>query len=382
MRVLQLMKTSEVGIWALTQMRELVRMGVEVHAAMPPGGALIPAYQEAGVILHPVSVDFPTRRPWELGQALARMRAVAKEVQPDIIHSHYVGTTLTMRLALGSTHPVPRVYQVAGPLHLEHPLFRETEVATAGQADFWIGACHLTCNLYRKARVPEERIFLCYHCRDVGQWVRGPRGKLRQELGLPEDAKVVGMVAYIYAPKRHLGQRRGLKGHEDLIDAMALCLKSRPDLYCVVAGGAWGNAAAYERQVQAYAKKRCGDRVIFLGTRRDVKEIYPDFDLVAHPSHSENLGGAVESLLLGVPTVATNVGGFPDIIVPGETGWLVPPKQPARLAEAILDVLSDPARAAEVAVRGEQRARRQCDTVGNAHIVLDIYGKVTGKLVN
>ena len=63
MRVLHLVKTSVGAVWAFRQMRELVRLGVEVHAAVPPDGPLFRQYQEAGVIVHPVVLDFPVQRP-------------------------------------------------------------------------------------------------------------------------------------------------------------------------------------------------------------------------------------------------------------------------------------------------------------------------------
>ena len=103
-------------------------------------------------------------------------------------------------------------------------------------------------------------------------------------------------------------------------------------------------------------------------TRSDVAELYSDLDVVVHPSRSENLGGALESLALGVPTIATNVGGFPDLVTHHETGWLVPPKSPTHITGAIMDAFSDPQasrrhgeerkRASESAMRFEQdRAR-------------------------
>src|SRR5690606_31044154 len=110
----------------------------------------------------------------------------------------------------------------------------------------------------------------------------------------------------------------------------------------VFVGGAWNKAYSYEKQIREYAERKGGDRFVFLGTRNDVLELYPDFDVAVHPSHSENLGGAVESLLLKVPTIATNVGGFPDIVIDGETGWLVPPGRPDKLAEKILVTLDNP----------------------------------------
>ncbi len=201
-------------------------------------------------------------------------------------------------------------------------------------------------------------------------------GRLRRELNVGPDTRIIGMVAYMYGPKRYLGQTRGLKGHEDLIDALALCLKVKKNILGVFIGGAWNNAINYENRVCSYGRRRCGDRAVFLGTRHDVSELYPDLDIVVHPSHSENVGGAAESLLLAVPTIATDVGGFPDLIKPGKTGWLVPARNPARLAECILDALRDPARARQMATDGQVLAKELFDVRETARQVMGIYQSI------
>jgi hypothetical protein len=71
------------------------------------------------------------------------------------------------------------------------------------------------------------------------------------------------MVAYMYPPKWYLGQRRGIKGHEDLIDAITVCLNNGVDLRSVFIGGAWNNARWYENRVRAYASPKWKDRIIF-----------------------------------------------------------------------------------------------------------------------
>jgi glycosyltransferase involved in cell wall biosynthesis len=187
------------------------------------------------------------------------------------------------------------------------------------------------------------------------------------------------MVAYVYAPKRYLHQSRGVKGHEDLIDALAICRTVNPAIQGVFVGGPWHFAEKYTEQVEAYGRERLGNAAHFLGTRMDIAELYADFDVAVHPSHSENLGGAAESQLLGVPTIATNVGGFPDIVVPNATGWLVPPKDPPALASAIRDALSDPQRARTFADEGQKRATAMLDARSTARDILPIYANVTAR---
>jgi glycosyltransferase involved in cell wall biosynthesis len=99
--------------------------------------------------------------------------------------------------------------------------------------------------------------------------------------------------------------------------------------------------------------------------------------VAVHPSHSENVGGAEESLLLGVPTIATNVGGFPDLVRPGQTGWLVPPADPPKLAEAIEQALGDRAAARAGAVRGQALAREMLDVNNTVKDVLKAYWRIT-----
>ncbi len=377
LRVLYLAKTSAGGPWAVRQTRDHVRLGVEAHLAAPAGGPRIPEYEAAGVIVHPMETDFPIMKPWLAPTRFKQLRALVEEVQPDIIHSYYVGTTLTARLVLGKKHPIPRVFQVPGPLHLEHAFFRRAEIATAGPRDYWIGTCHSICDIYRQSGIGDDRLFVSDYGVDLEEYVYHPKGKIRSECGIPDDVSLIGMVGIMYAPKRYLRQRRGLKGHEDLIDALSIVLKEKPEVMGVFVGGGWNGAHTYEERVRAYGKEMCGDRVIFLGMRADVPELLPDFDIAVQPSHTEGVAGtAVEAQLLGIPVIATNVGGQPDLIVDGETGWLVSPKDPPAMAAAILDALNDPERTRAMAAKGHDRAEHLFNGKTNNADVLEMYARI------
>jgi glycosyltransferase involved in cell wall biosynthesis len=378
-RVLHFVKTSVGAAWACRQMRELAKLGVDVHVVAPDGGALLSRYESAGVVVHHENCDLPVGRPWSWVKLFSRVRTLVESVRPDIIHSHFVGTTTCLRLALGRKHPIPRVFQVPGPLHLEHWPFRNIEISLAGPNDYWVGSCRWTCRRYEELGVARERMHLSFYGSDLEECMTPTRGKLRKEIGISDRVRIVGMVAFMYAPKVYLGQTRGLKGHEDLIEAFAILQKVEPRVALVMVGGAWSAAAAYERRVREYARRKCGDAIVFLGTRGDVHELYPDFDVAVHPSHSENLGGAAESLLHGIPTVASNVGGLPDLVVNGETGWLVPPRDPSQLAEAIREALNNPEEARMRAERGQKLARQLLDVRQTARQVYDIYREILSK---
>lgn len=371
--VLHLLKTSVGATWALRQMAELVRLGHDVHVLLPPDGPLVQQCRAAAITVHLGQPALNPRRPLQTMRAIRSIRRVVTAVQPAVVHSHFVATTLAMRVALRGDRR-PRLFQVPGPLHLEHGPSRLADLASAGPEDSWIGSCRWTCDRYRRAGVAASRVFLSYYGVDLDRFDAAPDPPALD--GVAADARVVAMVAFMYAPKRFLGQRRGLKGHEDLIDALRLLRRADRSVVGVFAGGAWGKAARYEASVRAHAHAACGESIRVLGTVADVGSVYRRADVAVHPSHSENVGGAVESLLMGVPTIATRVGGFPDLVIDGTTGRLVPPRNPAALADAIRDVLDQPERYREMASRGQALARQLFDVRRTAREVSDVYSRL------
>jgi glycosyltransferase involved in cell wall biosynthesis len=379
LRVLHLVKTSVGASWALEQMRVQRELGHDVHVMLPGDGPLVERYRAAGIVVHYLNLEFPelVRRPLTARRAL---RELLGHVAPDLLHSHFVQMTLAARFLLGRFPGIPRVFQVAGPLHLEHVPTRYLDVWSAGPLDYWVAACELSRTLLVKGGVSPERIALAYHGIDASRFFGRPSGRLRGELGLAPDVPIIGMVAYMYAPKRVLGQSRGLKGHEDLIDAIAALAPPFDNTVGVFIGGAWGERAkGYAELVKEYGRRKLGKRAVFLGTRTDVLDLYPDFDVAVHPSHSENLGGAVESMMLARPTIATTVGGFPDIVVPGATGWLVPAKNPAKLAAAIMTVLGNPIAAQELAEKGKTFVSNKLDIEAQTRKLVEFYQAVVDR---
>jgi glycosyltransferase involved in cell wall biosynthesis len=376
MRALHLVKTSVGGTWAWRLVRELTARGTDCHVALPPGGPMVSRYSDVGAEVHPLS--FGAGGSFiRIPEVLSNIRHLVRDVDPDVIHLHNVGPALLTRLALGRRHPIPRLFQVPGPLHLEHLVYRRGELATAGPSDSWIAASEYTKRLYVAAGVAPERVSVSYYGTDLDTFEPPEQtSDLRQELGLSPSTQIIGMVAYMYAPKRHLGQARGLKGHEDLIDAVAMGIAQGADIAVVFVGGAWDGATDYEQHLRELAAARCGNRALFLGPRSDIAQLYRNFDVSACPSLSENVGGAGESLLCGIPTVTTNIGAFPEVIKDGVTGWLVPPGDPPALWEAISDALSDPARAHALALAGHNLAEELFDVRRTSAQVQQTYNRV------
>jgi glycosyltransferase involved in cell wall biosynthesis len=265
-------------------------------------------------------------------------------------------------------------------LHLESRFYRSLDIRSANRHDWWIGTSRYINDLYRDAGVLEERLRLAYAPTDLTYYEKAQPGWLRASLKIPAGKKIVGMVAVIYPPHRMLpGSRRGVKGHEDLIDSFALLRQRRNDVVLVIVGGAWEGATDYEEKIRDYARERCGDDILFAGWIDDVRKVFADFDLFVHPPRSENLGGVFESLALEVPTVASNVGGIPEAVIHGQTGVLVDTTDHAALAVAIDEMLNDTERAASYAKHGRRHILRILDLDRSIRVILETYRELVAR---
>jgi glycosyltransferase involved in cell wall biosynthesis len=381
MKVLHITKTAVGANWAYEQVRVLCSLGIEVVVAVPSDTeGLAPKYRQAGATVVRADLDFPAREPWRIPATLRACRQLVDDVRPDLIHTHHVGPTFITRLALGKKSPIPRVFQVPGPLHLEHQFFAWLDITLAGPRDSWIATCECTGEKYRMHGVAPERIFLSRIGMRAIQARLGKNDQMRRELGIPVNAPVVGMVAHIYAPKFFLGQTRGVKGHEDFIAALALIKKVHPDVRGVIVGGSWQKSGVwYEKRLHSLSQRICGSSLIFLGHRTDLDQITGIFNIAVQPSHSEAVAWSVVELLQrNVPVVGTNVGGLPDLIQNNKTGWLVPPQNPEALARAVLEALENPSEARMRAAQGGELARRLFDVEKTAREIVSIYYKLLG----
>ncbi|MEH7019912.1 glycosyltransferase family 4 protein [Priestia megaterium] len=379
MKILQIVKTNEGAHWAFTQAKWLFNNGIDIVTVLPSiKGGMAEKYEAEGMQIIQGDFSLPINTPWKIVNRIRNIRNIIDQVKPDIIHCHFVTNILMIRIALKDSN-IPRLFQVPGPLHLESSFFRKTELMVSNDKDFWAGACRKTCSIYKENGIADSNVFLAYYGGYGGKSVdeyQDSNYKLHRENNIPTNSFLVGMVSYFYKPKAHLLQTRGLKGHEDFIDAIALAREINPSIKGVIIGGAWGNSANYVKKVKAYAEMKCEDEIIFTGFRSDLKEVYRDLDVVIHPSHSENLGGAAESLAAGVPTISTNVGGFPDIVINEETGYTVNPKSPEEIASAIIKMIDSSEVRRTMAQKGKENVRDLLSIENTGRNVLSIYEKI------
>jgi glycosyltransferase involved in cell wall biosynthesis len=379
MRILHVVKTADGAWWAANQAAELVRRGLDVHVALPSGeGRAVPYWRNAGVRIHVADLDFPARAPWRLAATARSIRRLVHEVEPDIIHSHFFGTTMLLRRALRSSYRSPIIFQVAGPLHMEHAPYRNWDIRSAGPNDYWVASSRCIHNHYRHAGVSSEKLFLSYHGGSSSELAQQRTNNIRSRLGIPRDALVLGNINFMYPPKRFLGQSVGLKCHEDIIDALALITNERPDVVGVFVGEAPFNASWYEKRLRDRAFRKAGDRLRFTGflPRPEIVQGWQDFDVAVHVPLSENCGGVLEPLLAGIPVIGGRVGGIPELVIDGITGKLVPPRNPLLLAEAVRDVLAALQQYRDLAAVGRSLVRTMFDVSRTSGEIYQIYRHV------
>lgn len=130
-----------------------------------------------------------------------------------------------------------------------------------------------------------------------------------------------------------------------------------------------------ERQIAARGLE---GKFILAGFRSDLDQFLPHLDLMVLPSFSEGLPNvALESLAAGVPVVATAVGGTPEVIEDGRTGYLVPPGDPAALADRIISTLSDRTLRSNFAAAGRDRVARRFSFAAQAEAYRNLLASVT-----
>jgi glycosyltransferase involved in cell wall biosynthesis len=157
---------------------------------------------------------------------------------------------------------------------------------------------------------------------------RAERAAVRAELRLDPDALVVGTVANL----------RAQKAYPDLLEAALEVVERLPQVRFLAVG-----QGPLEAEIRSlHDQLGLGDRLLLLGHRPDAVRVMAACDVFVLASLYEGLGVAVmEALALGLPVVATAVGGVPEVVEHGREGLLVPPGRPHELAAALVTLLTD-----------------------------------------
>lgn len=192
---------------------------------------------------------------------------------------------------------------------------------------------------------------------------------VRERHGLEPDQPVIGVIGRLTPRKRQT----------DLLHALPAVREEHPDTEVLLVGGSYeGLGSEHERRVQSTIRELgVGDSVTLTGYVDDVEEYFAAFDVSVLPSLKEPFGRVVvESLLMETPVVGTADGGIPEIVTHGETGYLVPPREPRTIADAVVRLLDDPTKAAEFGQRGRTEALERFDAASITAQETELYRDV------
>ncbi len=378
------------GIFVHEQVRALRALGHDVRVVSPkgwapPGASRWAAYREVpgvggvdGVpVLYPRKLTLPGGRlgRWNADAMLWAIRRPLIRIHRrwpfEVVHAHMLVPDGWAAARVGAELGVATVATAHRADVLELPARGPGLRAVVGRA---VEALDQVVTVSRAIREAAERlgrprraVRVVANGADTRVFFPRDRAEARARLGLPPDERILTYVGKL-VPR---------KGVESLVDAMAL-LAARP-------GGAPLLVAAGVGELRGPLAARAaalglGDRVRFVGKvgHDDVAWWMAAGDLFVLPSLSEGLPTVVcEAMAVGRPVIATAVDGTPEIVEEDETGYLVPPRDPAALAEALARVLDDPALAARLGARAHERALELYTWDANARHMARIYAELT-----
>lgn len=253
-----------------------------------------------------------TRKPWQLLQAFFHFRRITKQFQPDVIHAHMMTGALLSRYLRGF-----RKYKIVTHVHNEFQ--KSADFMKVG--DTVIAVSQAVAESMARRGIEEEKLRVV---------LNGTIGSRRSE-----DLEAVQLNGRSIVTVAGLNERKGIA---DLIEAFEIVSERCPDseLYIV------GDGPESERFKQQAAQSASRHKIHFEGFQTDPKRYMSSSDVFVLASHKDPFPLVLlEARESGCAIVATEVDGIPEALDFGQSGMLVPPQSPDKLAEALITMLSD-----------------------------------------
>ncbi|CAN5224027.1 glycosyltransferase family 4 protein [soil metagenome] len=340
----------------------LMRAGHDVAMLLGQRGAVGDRFEKLG--LHCVYAPMRFTDRWQFFTYLrdrARLRSILREMKPDILHANDLPTH---QAVAGAANKLP----IARLCH-HRQIFN-------GRAIAWFDKFGAHHHVFVSRALMDD---LCTASPALGQCSRAvlydglelpavptnaDRVAARQKLGLSADRCLV-----LFA-----GQIIVRKGVADLLEAWAKLpahLQANADL--LIIGEDLEHKGAYRAEMEQLAK-RLAVPARFCGFQKNVGEWLTAADISVVPSHVEPLGNAtLEAMSYGLPVIGGQVGGIPEMIEQGETGLLVPAKNPEKLAEALVTLLADKEYRLRLGQAGRTRCEREFSLVAHTDALVAEY---------
>jgi L-malate glycosyltransferase len=340
LRILQLYPKGDFFTGAAIQLRDLAvglaARGHRVTVATPPSAHWAERCRAAGI----EHVAIPMHRPLD-PRAAWRLARVIRGHRIQVAHAHK-GRARTLAILAGMMGGRTRLvlnrgvsFSVAGVRRLGY---------TSRRVHAIVAVCESIKRGLVEAGVPEGKIHVIYSGTDLERFHPGVDGApIRRELGVAGEHLLVTQVGV-----------RSWRGWTDVVTAMGQVARRQPRARLLFVGVPAPRVAEIAERARAAG---VADRVLTLGQRDDVPAILCASDVVVDASYAgAGITGSIrEALACERPVVATAAEGMPELVRDGDTGRLVPPRDPAALAEAIVATLTDATAAQAMARAGRKR---------------------------
>ena len=332
------------------------------------GLATTPIPGTAGSLrLHPLHTP---RALAEMAAAAGFVSVAARRHRADLIHANSIRAGIVLGLAHPSSASIVHIRDCLPP----GTVTTATQRLIAATATTVVANSRYTAESVRRV-APKAQLEVVHNPVDLARWDPARIDRLRARATLGEAGKralLLGVVA----------QLSPWKGQDTAIEALRILREEGVDAHLLLIGSAkfvaratrFDNKAYVARLHKLVADAGLQDYVSWMGEREDVPELVRALDVLLLPSWEEPFGRAlIEAMALGVPVVATNVGGPPEILEDGREGYLVAPREPAAWAQAIRRIAEEPERGREMGAAGRRRVQEAFSVEHHVAAMLHVY---------
>lgn len=303
-----------------------------------------------------IEVFLVKRRPGPDFTLPIRLAHILRKRKADVVHTHNMGPLLygTLGARLAGVPVVINTRHGRAPKRTNAYIWKANDAIIAISQD-------ARDEIVKWNHIRLDKLKVIYNGIDNDRYSSEKTGDtIRQNLNIESGAMVVGTVARLSEEKDQF----------TLLDAFAKVISELQNVYLVIAGD-----GPLRKDLESHASDLgISQRVRFLGFRDDISSILRILDLFVLSSTSEGISlTLLEAMAAGLPIVATKVGGNPEVVIDGTTGFLVAPKKPAEMAEAIYNLLSDKKLAREMGDAGKKRVEEKFSLERMAKEYKEVY---------
>ncbi|HEV3303767.1 MAG TPA: glycosyltransferase family 4 protein [Planctomycetaceae bacterium] len=317
-----------------------------------PEGSLVERAQKGGLDLRIIPELRRSIHPWRDWRSYRQLLNLLRDIRPQIVHTHsskagVLGRLAAARLGIPAVHTIHGAAFHYGQNPLAHQSYILAEKLAARHCAKFISVCDAMTNQYVHAGIaPRERFVTIYSGMEVEPFLNSPRPReeVRRELGFDPEHVVITKVARLFH----------LKGHECVIAAAGRVAKEHPNVRFLFVGDGILRVQ-FRDQIE---RAGLSGFFVFAGLvpPQRVPELIHASDVIVHASYWEGLARVLpQALIAGKPVVSYDVDGAREVVIPGETGFLLPPRSVEELASALCELAGDPVLRERLGRTGRER---------------------------